>query len=84
MEATDLLTGSYENVRVDYFNDSYQFAEPKHYTIRTIDEFEDAKRFTANYLNYCKKGANVSDESTFWATFTTETGKELFEERVRV
>jgi hypothetical protein len=86
MKAQEIFTGKdYKNIRVDFYVNSYQYAEPKHYTICTIGEFEDVKRFTENKLNYSKNNSTkVPQEDIFWATFTLESGEELFEERVRV
>lgn len=76
----------FTNVRVDFFCRSYQYAEPKFYTLENISDVEDMKKFTLNKLRYSKE--HSTDKNTFWATFCieNENGKydELFEERIKL
>jgi len=83
MTIQEAFNGQPTNLEVNFYAGSYQYAEPKKYTIDNISDFEDAKKFTENKLKHDK--ANSAPSGTFWATFHLEgQDRELFAERVKV
>lgn len=88
MTTSDLFkTTAHENIRVNFFNDSYMFAEPKFYTIDKVEDLIDIKRFSFNYLMYCKSKSIKDNSGSYWATISVESEgryKEIFSERIKL
>ena len=76
-KATEIFTGSPINVRVDFYCGSYQYADPKFYTIDSVEQFEEIRELTKRYLKFSYNSKAISHvNKTFWATFTPELENE--------